>query len=162
MDDYTSLVATIAVLGVYIVVVVVIAIAYYVVSSLAHMKALKALNYERPWMAWIPLANYYAYADVTANRQESVPIFLGRLNVPAMLYKFWWAIMIVVSFIPEIGSLLVWVLQTIFLGSCYIKMYAALEHDTEQSQQVVGYISGLIPVVAVVKFLAGKYDKKVF
>ena len=151
--------AALAFLGAYMVVVVVIALAYYVVASLAHMKALKALGYDKPWMAWIPFANYYAYAEVAAGGQENVNLF-SNLSVPAMVYKLWWIAMIVASFIPVIGNILTIVLRVLFLGNSYVKMYARLENTPEQDQQVIGYLSGFITLIAIVKFLAGKYDNK--
>ena len=45
------------------IVVVLIVIAWYVVSSIAHMKALKALGYDKAWLAWIPYGVFYACAD---------------------------------------------------------------------------------------------------
>lgn len=48
----------------------------------------------------------------------------------------------------------------IFLGNCYVKIYARLDGTPEQEQQVVGYLSGFLSIIAVVKFLAGKYNAK--
>lgn len=152
-------VAALAFLGAYMVVVIVIALAYYVVASLAHMKALKALGYDKPWMAWIPFANFYAYADAVSGGQDNVNLF-GNLSVPAMVYKLWWIGYLVASFIPAIGSILALVIMVVFLGNCYVKMYARLDNTAEQDQQVIGYLSGFIGLIAVVKFLIGKYDTK--
>ena len=154
-------VAALAFLGAYMVVVLVIALAYYVVASLAHMKALKALGYDKPWMAWIPFANYYAYADSVTQGQESVTLF-GNVTIPVMVYKLWWIASFVAPFIPVIGTLLSTVITVIFLGNCYVKMYARLENTPEQDQQVIGYLSGFLAIIAVVKFLVGKYDTKTF
>ena len=153
--------AALAFVGAYMVVVLVIAIACYVVFSLAHMKALKALGYDKPWMAWIPFANYYAYADSVTKGQDSVTLF-GNVTIPVMVYKLWWIAIFVAPFIPVIGSLLLTVITVIFLGNCYVKMYARLENTPEQDQQVIGYLSGFLAIIAVVKFLAGKYDTKIF
>lgn len=153
--------AALAFVGAYMVVVLVIAIACYVVFSLAHMKALKALGYDKPWMAWIPFANYYAYADSVTQGQDSVTLF-GNVTIPVMVYKLWWIASFVAPFIPVIGTLLSTVITVIFLGNCYVKMYARLENTPEQDQQVIGYLSGFIAIIAVVKFLAGKYDTKTF
>ncbi|MBO5033060.1 MAG: hypothetical protein J6C19_12920 [Lachnospiraceae bacterium] len=157
--DTMETMAALAFLGAYLLVVVVIALAYYVVSSLAHMKALKAAGYDKAWMAWIPFANYYALADAAADHQDKVNLF-GTLSVPAALYKFWWAVSIVLSFIPVIGSLASAVIKIIFLGNCYVKLFARLDRTSEQEQQVIGYLSGFLGIIAVVKFLAGKYNTK--
>ncbi|MDE6920432.1 MAG: hypothetical protein K2P40_05670 [Lachnospiraceae bacterium] len=156
MDDVALL---LAVLGAYLAVFLVIGLVVYVLSSLAHMKALKALGYSKAWMAWIPFVRLYAFADVAADNQESVHMF-GSVSVPAVLYKFWWVVWIVLPFVPIIGSLASTVVLVVFLGNCYVKMYARLEGTTEQDQQVIGYLSGLLPIIAIVKFLAGKYNTK--
>lgn len=156
MDDVALL---LAVLGAYLAVFLVIGLVVYVLSSLAHMKALKALGYSKAWMAWIPFVRLYAFADVAADNQESVHMF-GTVSVPAVLYKFWWVVWIVLPFVPIIGSLASTVVLVVFLGNCYVKMYARLEGTTEQDQQVIGYLSGLLPIIAIVKFLAGKYNTK--
>lgn len=156
MDDVAVL---LAVLGAYLMVFVVIALIAYVLSSLAHMKALKALGYDKAWMAWIPFAQFYALADAAADNQQSVHLF-GSVSVPAALYKFWWALWIVVSFIPVIGSIAAFAIIVIFLGNCYVKIYARLDGTSEQEQQVIGYLSGFLSIIAIVKFLAGKYNKK--
>lgn len=148
-----------AVLGAYLAVFLVIGLVVYVLSSLAHMKALKALGYSKAWMAWIPFVRLYAFADMAADNQESVHMF-GSISVPAVLYKFWWVVWIVLPFVPFIGSLASTVVLVVFLGNCYVKMYARLEGTTEQEQQVIGYLSGFLPIIAIVKFLAGKYNTK--
>lgn len=156
MDDVT---VWLAVIVAYLGVIIVIGLIYYVLSSLAHMKALKALGYDKAWMAWIPFAQQYALADVAAANQSSVPLF-GSVSVPAPLYKFWWAVWIVLSFIPIIGSIASVVWLVVFLGNCYMKVYARLDGTSEQEQQVIGYLSGFLSIIAVVKFLAGKYHTK--
>lgn len=148
----------IAILGAYIVAIVVIGLIVYVLSSLAHMKALKALGYDKAWMAWIPFAQQYALADVAADNQQSVHLF-GSISVPAVLYKFWWILWIVLPFVPVIGSLASTVVLVVFLGNCYVKIYARLDGTSEQEQQVIGYLSGFLSIIAIVKFLAGKYNK---
>ena len=157
MDN--DLAVLMAVLGAYIIVVVVIALVVYVLSSLAHMKALKALGYDKAWMAWIPFAQQYALADAAADHQDSVHLF-GSVSVPAVLYKFWWILWIVLPFVPVIGSLASTVVLVVFLGNCYVKIYARLDGTSEQEQQVIGYLSGFLTSIAIVKFRAGKSNTK--
>ena len=148
-----------AILGTYLVVVLVVLLVCYVLTSLAHMKALKALGYDKAWMAWIPLAQQYALADVAAGNQDNVTLF-GTLSVPATLYRFWWILWIVLPFVPFIGGLASTAVMVVFLGNCYVKIYARLDGTSEQEQQVIGYLSGFLVIIAVVKFLVGKYNTK--
>ncbi len=151
-----SMAEWIVALGMYLIFMLAVVVAYYVVYALAHMKALNTLGYDKAWLAWIPFVNYYAYAEETSDNQETVNLF-GTLSVPVVVYKFWWVGMIIIYFIPGVGAFLATVLRVVFLGTCYQKMYAKLECTSEQEQQAIGYISGFIPLVAVVKFLSGKY-----
>lgn len=160
-------VALLAALGAYLVFILLIAVVCYVVSSLAHMKALKAMGYSRAWMAWIPFAQQYALADAAAKGQENVALF-GSVSVPAAVYKFWWAIMLaaqiigaIVAPISSLMSLVAFALQIVFLGNCYVKIYAELDGTDEKDQQFIGYLSGFLVIIAVCKFLFGKYESKV-
>ena len=46
------------------------------------------------------------------------------------------------------------------LDHSYVKIYARLGGASEQEQQVIGYLSGFLQIIASVKFLAGKYNAK--
>lgn len=150
--------SVLVVLGAYIAFIVIVAIVAYVLYGISHMKALKALGYDKAWLAWIPFGNYYAMADsVTGDNEESVTLF-GSVNVPVMVYKLWWIGLFIAPFIPVVGNLLSLALMIVFAGNAYVKMYATLENKTETETQVVGYLSGFITIIAIVKFLAGKYN----
>jgi len=150
--------SVLVVLGAYIVIVLILAVAVYVLYGISHMKALKALGYDKAWLAWIPFGNYYAMADsVTGDNEESVTLF-GSVNIPVMVYKLWWIGLFIAPFIPVVGNILSMALMIVFAGNAYMKMYAALENKSEQETQVVGYISGFISIIPIVKFLAGKYN----
>lgn len=143
---------------IYILVILAVAIAVYVFQSYAHMKALKALGYDKAWLAWIPYANYYACADAVSDNQENVYLF-EKYSVPALLFKIWWVIAIVIGWLP-INSTVIWILkslvQIVFLGAAYTKMYARLEYKSEQETQVMGCLSGFLPIIAAIKFIAIK------
>lgn len=137
---------------------VIIAIALYVFSSYAHMKALNMLGYDKAWLAWIPYANYYACADAVSDNQENVYLF-EKYSVPALLFKIWWVISIAIGWLP-INSTVIWILkslvQIVFFGAVYTKMYARLEYKSEQETQVMGCVSGFLPIIAAIKFIAIK------
>lgn len=145
-----------AVIIAYFIIVFAIIAVFYVLYGISHMRALRALGYDRPWMAWIPFANDWALAEVTLNGAENINLF-NSFDIPAMVFKLWWLIAIGVSYVPIVGMLLNLGLRVICLGTCYIKMYAKLDGTDEKEQQVIGYISGFFPIVAACKFLAGRY-----
>lgn len=144
-----------AIVGAYIVVAMIVVIAYYIISSLAYMKMLRTFGYARPWMAWIPLANWFAFAEVAVGNAEQITLF-GKVTIPVIFYKLWWVLMLICASIPLVGSFLATVIRVVFLGNCFTKIYAKLEYTSEQEQQVIGYLSGLLPIIAVVKFLTSK------
>lgn len=56
--------ALVAMLGAYLIFILVIGVVCWVLYGISHMKALKAVGYDKAWMAWIPLANMWALAEV--------------------------------------------------------------------------------------------------
>ena len=85
-------------------VILIIAIACYVIFSYAHMKALKALGYDKAWLAWIPYGCTFACADAAAKDEDPVELF-GSFTVPALLFKLWWILLLVLGFLPFPGWL---------------------------------------------------------
>ena len=83
-------------------VILIIAIACYVIFSYAHMKALKALGYDKAWLAWIPYGCTFACADAAAKDEDPVELF-GSFTVPALLFKLWWILLLVLGFLPFPG-----------------------------------------------------------
>lgn len=141
----------------YFAVIIIVVIVCYVLYGYSHMKALKALGYDKAWLAWIPYGNYFAMADAVTGDEESVNLF-GNVNVPIMVYKLWWIAPFVLTFIPVLGRILSMAILIVFSGNAYGRMYAELEGKTLQETQGIGYVSGFISIIAVVKFLTGKYE----
>lgn len=139
----------------------VVGIVFYVLTSLGHMKALQALGYDKAWLAWIPFGVYFGCADAVCGNDEKVMLF-GKFEIPAIIFKLWWIISIVIFFLLLKGfpaSLLNFinlVVRVVFLGYAYTKMYARIDGKTEQDSQVLGILSGFIPLIAAVKFLTIK------
>lgn len=143
-------------MGMAIVAIVgIIIIACYIIFSMSHMKALKAMGYDKAWLAWIPYGVWYACADAVAGDDEQVRLF-DSFEVPVLVFKLWWIVPLVLNFVSFSGSLenmINFALNLVFLGSTYAKMYAVLDHKTEKETQTIGAVSGIVPIVAVVKFL---------
>ena len=140
-------------------VILIIAIACYVIFSYAHMKALKALGYDKAWLAWIPYGCTFACADAAAKDEDPVEQFRS-LTEQAVEITLSWILLLVLAFLPIPGSLsnvLNIALNIVFMGSIYAKMFAELDGKTETEEQLLGCDSGLHPIVAVFKFLCMKY-----
>ena len=140
---------------------VVISILYYVFSSFGHMKALQALGYDKAWLAWIPFGVYFACADAVSGNDEKVMLF-GKFEIPAIIFKMWWIIPIVIFFLVAAGiripllHILNVAVRFVFLGYTYTKMYERIDGKTEQDSQLLGLLSGFIPLIAAVKFISIK------
>ena len=135
-----------------------VVIACYVIFSVSHMKALKAMGYDKAWLAWIPYGVFYACADAVTGQDEKVKLF-GSLEIPAMVFKLWWIDPVAFLLLPlnsTIENLITLVLNVVFLGCTYAKMYARLENKQENETQAIGCVSGFIQIIAVVKFLMYK------
>ena len=119
---------------------ILVGIVYYVAFSWSHMKALKALGYDKAWLAWIPFGVLFACSDA----------------VTGAVFKFWWIAQLalwVLSLSGPLATLINLALNITFYGCTYTKMYALLERKAEEETQVIGCVSGVIPLVAIVKFL---------
>lgn len=141
-----------------ILVLLALGIAWYVLHGISHYKALKKLGYERAWFAWIPYASEYACADVVTKNDGDKVKLIGSLEIPTKVFKFWWVAIIVLPFLP-IGWLATFLSVAICVlcnGLCYTRMFAALDGKSEQEEQTIGYISGAITIIAVIKFLIAK------
>ena len=124
-----------------------IVIAWYVLCSYSHMKALNALGYDKSWLAWIPFGVYYACAEAVAGQDEKVKMF-DSWEVPVAF--------LLLPFSAALESIINLALNIIFLGSTYAKMYARFEGKTEKDTQALGCVSGFLPIIAVVKFFMYK------
>ena len=97
-------------------------------------------------------------STVVTGQDEKVKLF-GSLEIPAIVFKLWWIIPVAFLLLPlnaTIENLITLVLDVVFLGCTYAKMYARLENKQENETQAIGCVSGFIQIIAVVKFLMYK------
>ena len=60
---------------------ILVGILYYVAFSWSHMKALKALGYDKAWLAWIPFGVLFACSDAVTGDADQVRMF-NSFEVP--------------------------------------------------------------------------------
>lgn len=134
----------------------VVIVALYVLSALGTSYVLKAFGHKNPWMAWIPLLNYIAMAQIIADENGDVKIFNAKLQ--GTLYQFWWVILLVAYwFVPgTLGNLVGIAISVVFLGTNLKAIYAKMEGKPEEDVAVIGYLSGWIGLIYMVKFLSYK------
>ena len=154
MYDYELLSAMMASFAGLLVFGAILSIAVYVLYGISHMKAFKMMGYDKAWAAWIPFFSSYALADCIPETKEDVNIF--GLSIPGNLFKFWWIVSIVVAYVPAVGTLLSLAVTIICAGLCYTSIYSILEGKSKDEVKVVGYLSGWINIIAIVKFFTYK------
>lgn len=130
----------------------------YIWSGIQISKVLRMLGYQKSWMAWIPLANYYALADAIKDENNNITAF-GR-DINYLFFAFFWIIGLVLSYIPRVGTLLNLTASIIGLGSVFSTIYSRLEDKKIKDTLMIGLISGLIPIVALIKFTGYKEEEK--
>lgn len=136
------------------IVIAILAIAVYVLFGISHMKALKMMGYDKAWAAWIPFFSSYALADCIPETKENVDIF--GLSIPGTVFKFWWLVSFIVAYVPVVGTLLSLAVTIICAGLCYTSIYSILEGKSKDEVKLVGYLSGWINIIAIVKFFTYK------
>lgn len=154
MTDYELMAAMMASFAGLFAFAGIVGIAVYVLYGISHMKALKAMGYDKAWAAWIPFFSSYALADCIPETKENVNIF--GLSIPGNVFKFWWLIAIVVTWVPVVGSILSLAVNIIGAGFCYTSIYSILEGKSKDEVKVVGYLSGWLNIIAIVKFFTYK------
>lgn len=93
----------------------------YAFTSFCGMKILETLNYETPWLAWVPIANVYAYLEAGEQDQPLVwtlvslipcvglisliKIIPAWINICNQLGKTPW--ILVAIFVPCLGPFIV-------------------------------------------------------
>lgn len=154
MTDYEVLAALIAGFAGLAIFVGILAIAVYVLYGISHMKALKAMGYDKAWAAWIPFFSSYALADCIPETKENVNMF--GLSIPGQVFKFWWLVSFVVAYVPAVGGILSLAVTILCAGFCYTSIYSILEGKSKDEVKVVGYLSGWINLIAIVKFFTYK------
>ncbi len=138
-------------------IILIVTLICYVLYSFSHMEALKALGYNKPWLAWFaPLGLYWALAAVSLDLDGEYNMEVLSFEVPGIVFKLWYLIAVAVSIIPLAGTILSIILTVICAGTCYIKIYAKLDEKDESEVRTLGYLSALFPIIAVFKFLTGK------
>lgn len=146
LEALSMIFGSMLIFGMVMIIMLIICIPLYIWQSYELQKALKRLCYDKPWMAWIPFANYYAMASVCDEENGKVNVI--GLNVDATLFRFWWAISLAVAFVPVFGSMLNVALTVICAGKCYATIFSKLERLSEKDVAVQAYLSPIIFLVA--------------
>ncbi len=130
----------------------------YVLNSLGREYVLKYLGFRHPWMAWLPLIGTIKLAACCDEGENKVNI-LGR-TLPLELFMLWpladplWRLL-PTDFLPLgiAGIVFCFAVDILLGGAMYAILYAKMEGKTRRECAVLGYITGVFPIIAMVKFL---------
>lgn len=123
----------------------------YIITSLTLVKILRNIGYPKSNYAWIPIFNIYVLATVMTKGIKSTNVFF--VNIPTNRYRLGWLVMMILGFIPRIGTLAL-LARILYYGDLYARVYASLEHDSVDNHNGIGIISALVPIILVIKTLS--------
>lgn len=134
---------------------VVLSIVFYVLWSIGCYKVLKKLGFQNAWMAWIPVVSYIALG-LACNTEDNKTMNLFGLDIPTVVYALWIVIWFVAGRIPGAGGVVSLAVQILLSGRIYQYIYAKLEGKKESETAVIGFLSGWLGIIPMIKFLGYK------
>lgn len=150
----------IAVFAAYWIFMAAICIALYLLSALGIKRVLEIYGYPKTWMAWIPLVQIWALADAAAEGEENWDIPLVNVKCPTIVFKLSWLIVLVLGYIPSIGGVLSIIAAVVLYGGIFQHVYSRVENRSMGQVATLAYISGIIQIIAWIKFLMYPKDVK--
>ncbi len=135
----------------------ILGIAYYIWQSLEFYWLFKMCSYNNAWMAWIPILRYYALAEVTGDGMGQTRLYLINTDISTDIFRFWPILTLVVSRINGVGGILELLLTILCLGTSFTTVYSKFESRSPDEVKVLGYLSGWIPLIGVIKLTQYKH-----
>lgn len=134
-----------------------VGLAYYIWQSLEFYWLFKMCSYGNAWMAWIPILRYYALAEVTGDGMGQTRLYLIGQDISTDLFRFWPILTMVVSRISGVGGILELLLTILCLGSSFTTVYSKFENRSPDEVKVLGYLSGWLPFIGIIKLTQYKH-----
>lgn len=135
----------------------ILGIAYYIWQSLEFYWLFKMCSYSNAWMAWIPILRYYALAEVTGDGMGQTRLYLINTDISTDVFRFWPILTLVVSRMNGVGGILELLLTILCLGTSFTTVYSKFENRSSDEVKVLGYLSGWIPLIGVIKLTQYKH-----
>ena len=128
-----------------------IGIAYYIWQSLEFYWLFKMCDYRHAWMAWIPVLNYYALAEGTGDGMGQTRLYLVNTDIATDIFRFWPILTLAVSRMEGVGGILELLLTILCLGTSFTTVYSKFENRSPDEVKILGYLSGWIPLIGVIR-----------
>ena len=130
---------------------------FYVWASIEFFWLFQMCGYSNAWMAWIPILRYYALAEVTGDGMGQNRLYLIGTDIATDLFRFWPILTLIISRIDHVGGILELLLTILCLGSSFTTVYNKFEHRDPGEVNVIGYLSGWIPLIGIIKLTQYKH-----
>ena len=133
-------------------VIAIVSIISYVLNAIGLYHVLKRQGYKNPWFAWIPILNTLGLCMASQDENGNIRIFgkdmdAGLFTCIQVISPF------VLMFIPGIGGVLSLIIHILFMGRVLHITYVRMEGVSENEKKVIAYISSVVSIITVVKFL---------
>ena len=99
MSEYDGFAYVMAGMFGFIAFIFIICIALYIITAVWEMKFLQAAGYQNTWMAWIPICNIWALADVAFGNAPKAKLEIIKKPIPTTLFKIYPLVISLVSFV---------------------------------------------------------------
>ena len=126
-----------------------VALVTYIITSTVFYKLYKRMGYKLALLAWIPYVREGVLVLLTdLDNTNSINILGKRFN--RNLVKFF-PLLYLLVFIPMIGTILVVLTKLFIFGSVCRDLYCKVERLSQKDVKIIGYFSGIFPVVLIAK-----------
>lgn len=141
-----------------IVVMVIVCIAAYVVNAIGIYKFLKITQYDKCWMAWVPIVQIYAWID-TWDDGSGYYTFIGK-RIPSGICKWAPLLVYVISFVPILSAfsgIIGVIVRLLIYAPIMGSIFAELDNKDEHDVIIKAVVCAIIPIIF--SCLMFKYEK---
>lgn len=134
--------------AILIIVLLIVCIAAYIINAIGIYKFLKMTEYNKPWMAWIPVAQVFAWID-TWDDESGYYTFNG-MRIPSGICKWAPILVFVIGIIPLLSALsgiIGLVVRLVIYMPVMGSIFAELDNKDEHDVLLKAIVCAIIPIV---------------
>lgn len=150
----TFITGILALSGFMLLVLGLISVTLYILASLGLSYVLARLGFQYRFLAWIPVVNLFALALAVGDSDGSCRWFGVRM--PSVLF----AVIVTAVYYGAFGidGWVKFMLVCLACGRMYQLVYSKIEGLPESDTALLGYLSGVIGIIPLVKFLIYRHN----